>query len=134
MPYQTKQEIFTASVEGLAKQGFARSYDARNWNGPACRYHSPSGRGCAIGVLIPEGKYEKEMDQFSTGTAKTQLERVMEVCGIPASELAFCQNLQLCHDEAWNSKQMIANLARFSREEGLTLPLVLTLALETVPC
>ena len=51
------QEVFDAVVQRL-RDGTGRSFDSPLDSGGACVYRDPKGNACAIGILIPEEKYD----------------------------------------------------------------------------
>lgn len=52
------QELFDRSVKGLINQKFVRSADGSGH----CMYRGPNGTKCAIGHLIEDSEYVKEME------------------------------------------------------------------------
>lgn len=112
----TMQEAFDAIVLHLKKQGRATDYA-----GGPCRYRTEDGRRCAIGFLIPDDFYRREME------------------GIPARVIArwdlgdalnypvdFLNDMQRFHDTKafWNtagcfSGSGIAQLTLIARRHNL---------------
>jgi hypothetical protein len=64
MPF-TPQELFDQSYAGIVAQGDF-GYDPQI---ASCRYRTKTGLKCAIGVLIPDEKYDPKMDLSRHGTA-----------------------------------------------------------------
>jgi hypothetical protein len=61
IPEMSAQEIFDKVVEHLAKQG-KRARIAVSPGDFRCKYRTPDGLKCAVGVLIPDELYDPEMD------------------------------------------------------------------------
>lgn len=61
----TNQQAFDAAVKHLRNQG-RRSFDEKARTGPTsgngCLYRGPDGRRCAVGALIPNAIYHKDME------------------------------------------------------------------------
>jgi hypothetical protein len=61
---RTAQELFDTALTHLRKQG-QKSVVMDFVPGYTCRYRSPEGFKCSIGVLIPDNVYKLEMEEKS---------------------------------------------------------------------
>ena len=61
---RTAQELFDTAIIHLRKQG-QKSVSMDYAPGYTCRYRSPEGLKCPIGVLIPDTVYKPEMEEKS---------------------------------------------------------------------
>lgn len=103
--YLSKQQIFDTVLERLRAQGGP----VINENGNvACRYRY-NGRGCSVGVLIPDNDYDPAYDDVSdTGVdslviSNTKFEKALQRQGIRTRDqetLDFLLELQRAHDGA----------------------------------
>ncbi len=139
MKKRTNQELFDASVAGLAKQGFKQSISTTDPGNKGCAYRGGGGVGCAIGVLIPP-KVKIRSDHNTSGVTLLP-ERFLTRIGIDkddSQQMAFVKDLQSAHDNAdlkmsvTDSKdfypelstpeRMQKRLIQLANQYGLTLP------------
>lgn len=111
----TRQQVFDKAYIGLAAQGFQQSMDTeRN-----CRYRSYGGLKCAIGHCIPDELYDSEMEGKS-------IEEGFIAVFLPGfladHDNTFLKDLQICHDEADEPRDMEGQLRNFAEQWGLTVP------------
>ncbi len=85
----TSQEIFDKVWNWFVVEKHAPSYDTEL---RCCRYRDPSGNKCAVGVIIPDEKYEKEMEN-------TTLQQLSMQFGF-SDNLFLMARLQSAHDDA----------------------------------
>lgn len=85
----SRQEIFDTALSGIRGQnGF--SVDE---NG-VCLYRGPDGKKCAAGWLIPDSKYNIEIE----GQNAFGLTDFFEGCGVSYDDMVFLAQLQSIHD------------------------------------
>ncbi len=108
----TPQEIFTASVVGIVRQGAPaiERETAEGYENPQCRYHTNDVNGkalyCAVGILLsPEAA--KMLSSKSTGGIMSVLDVAANdpTVGVLIPEWVrsnsqLLQELQMAHDEA----------------------------------
>lgn len=89
----TRQELFDTAIGGLRSQG-GPSIKIREGASVshACLYRNADGRKCAIGWLIPDDKYHKDMEF-------TYFAHIIDVIGPGLqAERPFLDDLQSVHD------------------------------------
>lgn len=107
----TNQETFDIVARHLVKQG-CRSYEY----GFGCVYRSSDGKKCAVGALIPDELYSKEME------GKTAVhEIVAPVLTKLGHDPDFCNALQMVHDGTC-SNNFIPALKEVATSWRLTVP------------
>lgn len=75
----TLQEIFDKSAVHLLTQGERSTSEAAvEGGGNGCAYRGENGRMCAVGVLIPDDKYDPAIE----GDGVYGISEVIEKCGI----------------------------------------------------
>lgn len=84
----TRQETFDKAVRGVIEQG------RPSVSGGTCMYRGANGRKCAAGHLIPDGKYEPEMDSGSLDARPC----VRELLASAGHDVKFVRELQGVHD------------------------------------
>lgn len=93
----TNQEAFTTVVNHLRKQGCKAMVET------GCRYRTPNGQKCAIGILMPDELYQPTMESTMVGYLLTQYTLVRE--HLDHVDLALLEALQSVHDfddvECW---------------------------------
>lgn len=89
----TNQEIFNKVTAHLLKQGAKALAD-----GGGCRYRATDGKMCAIGALIKEEHYHKDLESHNIFDYGVQT--ALRYSGISAGEdrLPFLGRLQAVHD------------------------------------
>lgn len=86
------QEIFDKVVAHLRKQGGPSvGKDGR------CKYRADNGRMCAVGCLIPDELYHKEMEGNAVLTG-TVVDDVLEGMGVSSDGFELLSELQMLHD------------------------------------
>ena len=115
-----RQEIFNKVFLHLKNQG-ARSVDpaCTRIYFPQCLYRNPNGLKCAIGVLIPDDKYE---DRFEYGYyADNPI--ILQAAGLSGEDAEFAVDLQGAHDGITRNKdfmsQLIENMTSVAKEYQL---------------
>lgn len=107
----TAQDYFNTVATHLFTQG-RRAYD----NSTGCVYRAPDGTKCAVGVLIPDDKYDPKMDK------DMNLAPVIEKAGLPLEHEELFRSLQRVHDdpENWSdTKTMRRRLTNVATEHDL---------------
>lgn len=115
----TKQEIFTKVARHLLKQN-AQSTKL-GMNGLICLYRGPEGRKCAVGVLIPNRLYSKDLEGITSLDAA--LRSVLLRVGIRGPQVNFVHELQVIHDEL-EPAEWLAALTQVARYHTLTMPTI----------
>lgn len=96
----TNQEMFdrvkTHLLTQMERAGEPNpSYVVENGSAPfRCFYHAPNGFKCAIGCLIPDEHYNRELEDKSVWNDNLQT-----AAGITREQAGFARRLQQCHDE-----------------------------------
>lgn len=109
---RSKQEIFDYVVNHLYTQG----KPAKDFIGN-CVYRNKQGLMCAVGCLIPDDVYVKEMEGESVGT-------ISEIFDLPAEIYEYkemLRNLQGVHD-GWTQQgfePLVDYLVRVAEIEGI---------------
>jgi hypothetical protein len=116
----TPQEIFDTVATHLFTQGERAGIfvDEDDDSGPEfeCRYRTPQGAKCAVGVLLPDEVYDPTMEGSSV---QGICERGFQVPLWMASTLSLLMDLQQVHDEldSWdNDESMLDNLRSVADE------------------
>lgn len=109
------QEIFNKVWKGLKSQGWQRSV-----RGEKCLYRGPDGLKCAIGHLIPDEHYWKEMEGKTVYTLMDTYPNL----NLSTMNLGFLDSLQTIHDLSWECtpQELEEKYRRFARDQGLTIP------------
>ena len=89
MNYRTRQEIFDIVARHLLTQG-ERSTAPKL----GCAYRDGSGRKCAIGALIPDDLYSRDLEGFRADSPC-----ILKAANIDASDGLFAVGLQDVHDK-----------------------------------
>lgn len=93
-----KQEIFDKVYKAILAQGqkSLRTFPDRD---PSCAYRDPQGRKCAIGHLIPDELYQKEMEDMTIYGVLQEFPELKEFLDVQCDEdRKFLFLLQYCHD------------------------------------
>lgn len=85
--YRSRQEAFNQVAEHLLKQGKKAMY------GGSCQYRTDDGCKCAVGIFIPDDKY----DYYLEGAIAFS-PRVLRAAHIPIEDGTFYRELQKIHD------------------------------------
>ena len=119
----TPQEIFDTVATHLFTQGERAGIfvDEDDDSGPEfeCRYRTPQGAKCAVGVLLPDEVYDPGMEGSSV---QGICEGSFQVPSWIASTLSLLMDLQHVHDEplSWyNDKSMLDDLRIIADRYGL---------------
>lgn len=113
----TNQEAFNKVWRHFVVNRHGPGFDSSRGK---CMYRTPSGNRCAIGCLIPRGKYRKDFEMNT-------VDKVVVACGLGLSP-CFYRPLQSVHDDAAVSfggsfrGRMRAGLRAFAAEWNLTVP------------
>src|ERR1700690_1533902 len=91
MTKMTNEEVFRVVYTGLRKQGFERSLDSR---GDYCMYRGLNGKKCAVGMLIPDDRYDSRFEKRSYLSLRTEPGGV----GFDVKDVEFLNILQAIHD------------------------------------
>ena len=81
----TNQEVFDIVSAHLLKQ------NAKSIEDGVCKYKGPNGMMCAVGVLIPDDKYDPIFEGKS-------VDRIQHKLGFEHNSLALLRDLQFIHD------------------------------------
>lgn len=94
-----RQEIFEMVAKHLFQQK-ERSMDGK------CLYRGPNGKKCAIGILIPDEKYDPDMEGKCSYQLK-EYEYDLDPAIFNTENTAFLDQLQRAHDlrSNWNSAE-----------------------------
>lgn len=110
----TKQEIFDTVVRHLWAQG-EQAIDRG-----VCQYRAPGGLKCAVGILIPDDKYDPKMD------GSMILREVMFRVELGQEHFGFLSELQAAHDTCHNwdptgpNDEMVKALTKIAETFGLS--------------
>lgn len=90
-------------------------------NAPVCAYHSPSGRRCVIGHILPDEFYDPLFERRNLQSLVTY-----EKDALPpylVEHVGFFQELQKAHDDAWQYSRLYGEgfLPNFSAFAATTL-------------
>jgi hypothetical protein len=69
----TDQEMFDTILTHLRQQGLKSV--GSSTEGPTCRYRTKDGRKCAVGCMIPDDKYSREIE----GHYPSEVNRVLDM-------------------------------------------------------
>lgn len=92
------QQIYDTVLFGLRKQGHA-SVDEEG----SCRYRGPTGDKCAAGMLIPDEKYNPNMEELPV-----DVDRIWKALGLSEIHKPLVIKLQTLHDI-----YLISNICRW---------------------
>lgn len=116
----TKQSAFNKVWRWFIRDGHGMSWDVNNDG--QCMFRGPRGAKCAVGVLIPNRLYKKEMEE-------PNLRGIMvRVPSLKPLGMDFLSELQSCHDAAVEAgyspfKGVIRkNLTTFAEVNSLNIP------------
>ena len=130
-----KQKAFNTAYHGLAAQGFKRSVVAIPGPdlGAGCRYRGPDGKRCALGYMIPDEIYNKNLEGKGPGLLPKSfcdfwgidwtlqvLHRTGEIIN-QNRDIEFLSRLQMVHDNP-DECSMQVRLVEFARIHKLTVP------------
>ena len=113
---KTQQEIFDQVWTGLKSQGFKRSVEQYNGD---CMYRSYYNEKCAIGWLIPDDKYDIDMEHehISYLFENFDLKDIIDF-----GDGAFLLQLQMIHDRCDEPNSMELKYRQFAVKYDLTIP------------
>lgn len=104
VPARSRQDQFNKVWAGLESQGWKMSTVNIGRDVPMCRYRGSNGAKCAVGWLIPDDQYSRELEGYR-----------------PTDE--FLLALQKAHDTVeFDNRTMQSNLSYVARTYGLTCP------------
>lgn len=120
--YCTNQEVFDASVAGLAAQGFEQSRAFMEERGTfSCAYRGTENRRCAIGHLIPDEVYKPGMENLSMYAFIQSYPEEVELIFGDSVDGDFLNELQHAHDRGFTPVEMKSNLQGLASKFGLLL-------------
>lgn len=107
----TPQEIFNKVATHLFTQGTRAMLDPECESGQ-CMYRGPNGSKCAVGVLIPDKLYRKNMETFTINGLLDDEKVVLPAWMAENRELLW--SLQSTHDRhlAWDSSMAMRRKLR----------------------
>jgi len=103
-----RQWFFDTAVRGLASQSFERSVG----DGGRCSYRGKNGRKCAVGYLIPDREYHREMEYHNAHETLRDHPRLRRY-------RKWLTRLQGAHDAADSPGDMVQRLYAFASHERL---------------
>lgn len=120
-----KQEIFDTVSVHLLRQG-KKSMKTLPKVGEACAYRGDGGCMCAIGALIPDDKYDPDMENQTVYGLIDEFPGALAHLGIFAGlgasarwHASFLAKLQAIHDSTFLPADWPRELAAFAAGEGL---------------
>lgn len=109
--FNSLDEIKAEVIKRLREQGFLAMEEGM------CRYRTPQGLKCAVGVLIPDELYSGSMEGYGVGTLFTEFPHVMETL-FPyhlMEEVKYLLiQLQNIHDTSVSIEQAIKHMEELS--------------------
>lgn len=92
-----KTEVIVETVKRVLEQGQPSISVAA---AGACLYRGPNGTKCAIGMWIPDEKYNADFDNDINGSAIYEREDIVEILpdDVKALGIDFLSNMQSWHD------------------------------------
>jgi len=101
----TRQELFDRVVKHCNRQGMRSMLYGK------CRYRAGRGASCAIGGLMPDGVYSKDLEGLQAHDLPVS---VLEACGFNmgrSRERAFAYDLQCLHDgeHNWGKRKLLGS-------------------------
>lgn len=108
----TQQQAFNIVWNGLKAQGWKKSLSP---DGHRCRYRGAEGRKCALGHLIPDDLYFRDMDLYNMDSTV-----VMRVIG-QDQLIGMAPKLQIAHDNP-GAIGIIEALKSVAASYNLTVP------------
>lgn len=113
----TLQEIFTKVATHLLTQN-AQSISEE---GDGCVYRGPDGKMCAVGCLLADEWYDKELEYVGVNTSKVQ--RALQGSGVPINKdtVRLLSTLQVIHD-AEPPRRWKENLEALAEQYNLEMP------------
>lgn len=112
----TAQEIFDKVAAHLLQQG-KRSMLLTDEYEPVCAYRGEGGRMCAVGCLIKDENYTKELEGHGIGSI--QVLEALEASGVVFSHELLLRELQIMHD-TYRTTSWLECLRRIARDFDLT--------------
>ncbi len=101
---KAKQWMFDKAISFVIEQGKASvTKDGK------CMYRGPKGTKCAIGALIPDKLYTRNMDTYSS------VDQFIPGCAYSDPREAFLSDLQECHDYA-DDEDFVNDVRRLARK------------------
>lgn len=133
----TPQEIFDTVARHLFTQGERSAEPVLDDDGEEidteCLYRGPDGRSCAIGALLPDAAYRKDMEGRGAAQLCRQWSDVLPAWMPPNVDLL--EDLQIIHDRAVHWKDDAAMkfaLALLADRTGLDKSILDTLSFNRV--
>lgn len=110
-----RQEFFSESIRRIRAQGALGRMTAY----APCRYLTSDGRRCAVGVMIPLGKYTREFEGLQPSSVMAQVFGQEFAAGIGTQ---FLKELQVCHDHALDVDDFEARVRVMAKNYDLSFP------------
>lgn len=92
------KDIWQFCYDSMIKQG---NPSVENGN---CLYRGPDGRKCAIGFIIQNEDYEKDMNSESASTICFEYYGFNRGNEEVVKKVKFLEDIQHCHDRNWHKK------------------------------
>ena len=130
-----RQDFVNRSLRGLAAQGWRQAVDVnKDGDGTACRYRTPDGSGCGIGVVLGP-HYDPEIEETSLTSAEAGgrngggagiLQRCLDGA-LPGwrdrhEDVVFLESWREVHDGSYKPEDMRTSYVEFVRAHELTWP------------
>lgn len=120
-----KQTIFSKAYRHAQNMPWL----ARDENDTAA-YRAPDGQTCLIGSFIPSDRYHEEMEGNVISELvmdRAEFRQVLVDIGLISEdftedEIDFAGDLQSCHDDAFNTQDMMSRLHQFAVRWALEIP------------
>lgn len=113
-----RQAVFNKVTAHLLTQ------NEKSMNGEACAYRSPNGLKCAIGALIPDSMYDRDVEGLNVHGLQSSLflQKALDLPEAPSDDdVNFLQALQDAHD--WEHPSIWRDsLKSIAVSYGLTFP------------
>jgi len=122
----TPQDIINKVYNHFVTEGNPRSFIEDGNNGLSCQYRSPDGNKCAVGILISDKRYRKDMEGRTLvgllGSHRDRLPQYMQ------DNSLLLQRLQSWHDDHskrtlyLNSRENVRAIKRIAKAYDCTVP------------
>jgi hypothetical protein len=86
-------------------------------------YRGAHGAKCAVGVLIPDSEYDPKIEGLGVKRiAEDKIVHLSILDGASAEDIWFLNDLQTCHDTAYDFENMKLMLIDLAGKRGLQIP------------
>lgn len=109
------QQALTRAVTGIVAQGKLAKID-----GGECLYRSPDGCKCGVGHLIPDDRYNKDIE--GTGVENIDVWAYLDPALGPHPDRTFLRDLQFAHDSADSLDKFLSNARELANSYELEMP------------